>query len=173
MSIKENLKMLRKAKGLKQTDLAKIIDKQPLTISRYETGQISPPLSVLEKLAELYGVTTQNLMLDIEYSKDKKYTLEEIKEMLQEKPKVQRHKVNINMAIRMGINVLNEIMEDFTAMGYTEKDFSESENVLRKFFKKIHGFYINNEFNFSDEEITEILKDLENYFIFLITKNKK
>ena len=173
MSLKENLKMLRKAKGLKQAELSKIIDKQPLTISRYENGQISPPLPILEKLSELYGISTRNMMLDVQYENKKKYSLEEIKELLQEKPTKKSHQINNNMAIRMSLSIFKAAMEDFKEMGYTEKDFSESENISIKFFKKFYDFYINNDFNLSEKEAAEILKDLENYFTFLIDKNIK
>lgn len=131
MSLKENLKMLRKAKGLKQTDLAKIINKQPLTISRYENGLISPPFDILEKLANFYNLTTADLMLDVTYDKNKKYSFEKLKEILQEKYTIEKNK-NIDFYFIKVKEIYNVLKNE---------SFNEKEKILNmalynlKFFK--------------------------------------
>ena len=54
--IGRKLKILRKGKGLTQTDVAKMLDLVRATISNYETGRRTPHLSELKRLAEFYGV---------------------------------------------------------------------------------------------------------------------
>ena len=49
-TIWENIKKLRKSAGLTQSDLAKRLDLNRATISKYETGDICPPLDVIRKI---------------------------------------------------------------------------------------------------------------------------
>lgn len=51
----ENIRNLRKAAGLTQSELAEKLQMNRATISKYETGDICPPLSVIRKLCEIYG----------------------------------------------------------------------------------------------------------------------
>src|SRR3954452_8376790 len=52
----EKLKRLRDQKGLSQAKVAVLADMNPVTLWRYETGQRSPTVEQLEKLAEVMGV---------------------------------------------------------------------------------------------------------------------
>ena len=58
----ENLKNLRKAKNLTQTDLAEKLFTSPQTISRWETGDGEPSLDMLTSLAELLDVSADRLI---------------------------------------------------------------------------------------------------------------
>lgn len=58
----ENLKNLRKAKNLTQTDLAEKLFTSPQTISRWETGDGEPSLDMLTSLAELLDVSADRLV---------------------------------------------------------------------------------------------------------------
>ena len=51
----EWIKEKRRAKGLKQYELAKMIPMNPGTLSRYVTGEVAPPLDIAEKICELLG----------------------------------------------------------------------------------------------------------------------
>lgn len=51
----EIIKEERKEQGLTQTDLGKAIGKSMRTIQTYESGQVTPPKKVLEKIAEVFG----------------------------------------------------------------------------------------------------------------------
>lgn len=52
----ERLKILRETKGLSQAQLAVMADMNPTTLWRYETGQRSPTVEQLERLAEVLEV---------------------------------------------------------------------------------------------------------------------
>ena len=53
---------LRKQKGLTQIELAKMVNVQQTTVSKWEVGRAVPDYPVLLKLAELYGVSVDYLL---------------------------------------------------------------------------------------------------------------
>ena len=55
--LSEQLKMIRKANGFTQVELAKAIDIERSTYASYETGRNRPDIGVLEKIAVALGVT--------------------------------------------------------------------------------------------------------------------
>lgn len=55
-------KELRKQKGLTQIELAKMVNVQQTTVSKWEVGRAVPDYPVLLKLAELYGVSVDYLL---------------------------------------------------------------------------------------------------------------
>ena len=57
MEISEKLKLLRKERGLTQSDVGQAIGQERSTIACYETGKRKPDVETLEKLARLYKVT--------------------------------------------------------------------------------------------------------------------
>lgn len=57
-----NLKLLRKKKGLNQDDLAKILNCTSMTISRYESGKNEISNENLKKLSEYFGVSTDFIL---------------------------------------------------------------------------------------------------------------
>lgn len=65
----EKLKNLRKQKKLNQIDVAKFLNVEQVTISRYESGQSEPDIETLIKLANLYETTLDDL-LDRELPKE-------------------------------------------------------------------------------------------------------
>lgn len=62
MEFKDNLKLIRKNKKLTQKELANLLGKNQVTIARYETGDIVPPLSVIEQIAKVLDITTDELL---------------------------------------------------------------------------------------------------------------
>ena len=58
----ENLKSLRKAKNLAQSDLAEKLFTSPQTISRWESGDGEPSLDLLISLAEILDVSADRLI---------------------------------------------------------------------------------------------------------------
>ena len=52
----------RKQKGLTQIELAKMVNVQQTTVSKWEVGRAVPDYPVLLKLAELYGVSVDYLL---------------------------------------------------------------------------------------------------------------
>lgn len=186
MALKENLKALRKAKALKQIDLAELINKTPLTVGRYENGQVSPPLSVLEELAKIYGVSVKDLSLDVAYEK-KKYTIEEIKKKFEdekrfevvskelkkglileseEKNTKQKEKVEklFDQALwKMFVEYWNMFLSDMATKRGT---------VFWEVFTEMGDIFINGKYNLSPEKKDKILNDMKQYLDFLVAKEK-
>lgn len=64
----ENLRKLRKDRGYTQAELAKKLDLEASSISKYETTGVVPPYDVLIKIAKLFNVSLDELF-DIERKK--------------------------------------------------------------------------------------------------------
>lgn len=62
MSLGENLQRLRKEKGLSQEDVAQKLFVSRQSVSKWENGNAEPGVDNLKALAELYGVTLDELM---------------------------------------------------------------------------------------------------------------
>ena len=62
MSLGENINRLRSAKNMSQGDLAEALDVSRQSISKWETDGATPELDKLVKLAELFGVTLDELV---------------------------------------------------------------------------------------------------------------
>ena len=62
MPIGERLAELRKDRGLKQKEVAKILNVAVSTVSNYETDSHEPDLTSLCRLADLLGVSTDFLL---------------------------------------------------------------------------------------------------------------
>jgi transcriptional regulator with XRE-family HTH domain len=60
--LSEQLKMIRKANGFTQVELAKAIDIERLTYASYETGRNRPDISLLERIAVALGVTVDYII---------------------------------------------------------------------------------------------------------------
>jgi len=58
----ERIKEIRKEKGLKQSELAKLLDTTQKTISDYENGISNPDLERLIKIADIFNVSTDYLL---------------------------------------------------------------------------------------------------------------
>ena len=62
INFKENLKNLRRAKGLTQNELAKILGVDQRTVSAWEKGICEPSFSILLKLCELFEEDFNSLL---------------------------------------------------------------------------------------------------------------
>lgn len=59
-----DLEKLKKARGMRsQSDVAKALGLSRQQIWNYENGTSEPPLSILIKLAELYGIRVETLIV--------------------------------------------------------------------------------------------------------------
>jgi transcriptional regulator with XRE-family HTH domain len=61
--LKENMKFLRKAQGMTQGDLAERLAIKRSLIGSYEEGRGAPKLSVLKQMADLFGITVDELLV--------------------------------------------------------------------------------------------------------------
>lgn len=69
------LAQLRKENNLTQEQLGEKLGVTNKTISRWETGTYLPPVDILEKLSDMYGITINEIisgreLTDIEYKKE-------------------------------------------------------------------------------------------------------
>jgi len=64
MSLQERVKELRKEHGWSQGELAERVGADPAQISRYENGRITPSADVVVKLAEVFDVSTDHLLVE-------------------------------------------------------------------------------------------------------------
>lgn len=60
--LSERLKQLRIQHNLSQSDVAKLINVKPSTISGYETGERTPSMEILLSLSYLYKCSTDYLL---------------------------------------------------------------------------------------------------------------
>ncbi|MCI9157022.1 MAG: helix-turn-helix transcriptional regulator [Lawsonibacter sp.] len=58
----KRIKVLRESKGLKQREMAEIMELNLRQYQRYEYGEIGVPLEVLNFFADFFGVTTDYLL---------------------------------------------------------------------------------------------------------------
>ena len=70
MPISDKIKRLRQNKNWSQVQLAEKIDVNRRFISAYETGKSMPSAAKLQKLAEVFGVSTDYLLSDNEQSRN-------------------------------------------------------------------------------------------------------
>jgi transcriptional regulator with XRE-family HTH domain len=66
-NIGENIKMLRKSRGMSQEQLGDRIGKTRSAISQYEHGEIIPRMGVIEKLSEVFRVSKHEIIGGYEY----------------------------------------------------------------------------------------------------------
>lgn len=68
LNLSENIREMRKARGITQTELAQSLSVTPQSVSRWETGQAYPDVVLLPKIAKYFDVTLDELMLGLESS---------------------------------------------------------------------------------------------------------
>lgn len=61
---KVNIKLLRVAKKLSQTQLAQLLNVNQTAVSQWERGVSRPRAAMLKKLADVLGVTVDHLLSD-------------------------------------------------------------------------------------------------------------
>ena len=72
MSLGERLLELRKSKHLSQEELAYKLDVTRQTISKWETDQSTPDFDKIMPLCELYGITSDELLIGVKKEEEKK-----------------------------------------------------------------------------------------------------
>ena len=58
----EQIRRLRMARGITQVELAHRLGVSKQSVSNWESNNIQPSIELLEKIADLFGVTTDNLL---------------------------------------------------------------------------------------------------------------
>ena len=62
LEFERRIKSLRKSRNITQEQLAGYLDVSPQAVSRWETGASCPDISLLPQIAELFGITTDELL---------------------------------------------------------------------------------------------------------------
>ena len=62
MTIGKRIAALRRETGLKQDDLAQLLEVSPQAVSKWENDQTCPDISLLPKLAKILGVSVDELL---------------------------------------------------------------------------------------------------------------
>ena len=58
----EKIKLYREKKNMTQSEVASILGVKATTISKYEAGTLEPNIESLKKLAELFNISTDELL---------------------------------------------------------------------------------------------------------------
>lgn len=66
MSIANKIKEYRELNKMTQKDIAEILEVEPGTVSKYESGMIEPNIESLKRLAETFNITVDELIKDEE-----------------------------------------------------------------------------------------------------------
>lgn len=67
----ENIRRLRRERGLRQEELGRCVGASKQSVSNWENGNIMPSIDMLERLADSFGVSTDLLL-----GRDAKRTLD-------------------------------------------------------------------------------------------------
>ena len=79
-TISERIKALRKEKGLTQSQLAEQLNITDKAVSKWEVGEANPDITLLAKMAQIFGVSTDYLLTGI--APEEKIIIKSPKEML-------------------------------------------------------------------------------------------
>lgn len=60
--MKNNIKQLREAAGMKQSELADRMNVRPPTVFKWENGMANPTIANLIQLAEIFGVSLDEVV---------------------------------------------------------------------------------------------------------------
>lgn len=126
----KNLKILRKSRGLTQSDLAKILKTSVSTIGMYEQGRRSPDNQMLKKLSSVFLISIDDLLGNFKQHKEIREVIEDITTILKEhkglmfkgKPVSSLDKIKLANAIKVATAVT--ICESNNEI-FLDKDFCE------------------------------------------------
>ena len=62
MNIAENIRRIRKTRGLKQSELAGKLNVSHATVSSWETGRTEPNMGMVEKMCGVFGCSKSELI---------------------------------------------------------------------------------------------------------------
>ncbi len=119
MKFNEKLKLLRKQKDLSQEQIANYIGVGQTTYSRYEDLKTYPDIFVIKKLANLYGITIDQLVSDID---EEEYTIKITEEERQALNSLVK-KINTASSIKIesNINITNNSQVNIGILNKNDK----------------------------------------------------
>lgn len=104
LQIGSNIAAYRKAAGLTQVGLAEKLNYSDKAVSKWERGESIPDVITLMALANLFGITVNDLLLDPEALPDNPGTLE--KAMTQVSEKALKRKANKNVILGLSTTLV-------------------------------------------------------------------
>lgn len=75
MKFNEKLAKLRQKNALTQEQAAERLNVSPKTVSKWENGGSCPDIFLLPRIAEMYGVTVDDLLSESEFPNERPYSL--------------------------------------------------------------------------------------------------
>lgn len=119
MKLADKLRELRIINKLNQTDIANKLGVQQTTYSKYEKERVMPDIFTLKKLANLYGITLDQLVSDID---EEEYTIKVTEEERQALNSLVR-KINTASSIRIesNINITNNNQVNIGVLNKNDK----------------------------------------------------
>ena len=127
----EKIKKYREEKKLTQLEVAEVLRVKPSTISKYEAGTLEPNIESLKKLAELFGVSVDELLKEDEFDVSKINALEILREQKEMKLKGNLyHNTQIIFAYNTNHIEGSKLTEDQTRYIYeTNTLLTEKESI--------------------------------------------
>ncbi len=120
----ENLKSLRKSKGISQEELAGKLNVVRQTISKWEKGMSVPDSELLIKIAEVFEVSVSELLgkeipTDTESKNDISDQLQRINEQLAVRNRRSKTVMKVILGVVAGIILINLLLMIFSMAAYT------------------------------------------------------
>ena len=127
----EKIKKYREEKKMTQVEVAEVLGVKPATISKYEAGTLEPNIESLKKLAELFGVSVDELLKEDEFDVSKINVLEVLREQKEMKLKGNLyHNTQIIFAYNTNHIEGSKLTEDQTRYIYeTNTLLTEKESI--------------------------------------------
>lgn len=124
MTLHTKLVPLRKQKGLTQMDLAERLNISRQAVSRWESGAAVPSTDNLKVLSNLYGVSIDYLLNDVDVDPSKKVEVQE------QESKEQYEKVKIKRILGIFACVVILVMVIATLIGAAKVQEREQEQII-------------------------------------------
>ena len=158
----EKIKKYREEKKMTQVEVAEVLGVKPATISKYEAGTLEPNIESLKKLAELFGVSVDELLKEDEFDVSKINVLEVLIEQKEMKLKENLyHNTQIIFAYNTNHIEGSKLTEDQTRYIYeTNTLLTEKESItnLDDIIETANHFrLVDYMLDVADEELTEVM----------------
>ena len=158
----EKIKKYREEKKMTQVEVAEVLGVKPATISKYEAGTLEPNIESLKKLAELFGVSVDELLKEDEFDVSKINVLEVLREQKEMKLKGNLyHNTQIIFAYNTNHIEGSKLTEDQTRYIYeTNTLLTEKESItnLDDIIETANHFrLVDYMLDVADEELTEVM----------------
>ena len=158
----EKIKKYREEKKMTQVEVADVLGVKPATISKYEAGTLEPNIESLKKLAELFGVSVDELLKEDEFDISKINMLEVLREQKEMKLKGNLyHNTQIIFAYNTNHIEGSKLTEDQTRYIYeTNTLLTEKESItnLDDIIETANHFkLVDYMLDVADKELTEVM----------------